>query len=462
VTPRLLQRGNSRYIQFAGKTGRRKTVSLGPVSDKAARAALYHVERLAESAFYGTPLSADTAEWLEKVPAKLRVKLVKVGIAKRQEEKPSTLLGEFIDRYIAGRTDVKQNTTNILKQTRRFLVAFFGAARDLTTINKGEAKDWERGMRMVLSEATAAAYLKRARMFFADALDRKLIGENPFVGIKAGSQVNESRRVFVSPADVLKVMDECPDAEWRVIFALARWGGLRVPSETQQLRWSDINFGTGRMIVRSPKTEKQGKASREVPIFPELLPWLREAFDQSDGAAHVVTRHRGENLRTTTMKFIDRAGLTPWPKLFQNLRSSRQTELEDEHPTHVVCRWLGNSPTIARRHYLQTTDRHFEKALGSKSAAQGAALRPAVEHPVAHQNNENPARNSNTGDDQCPRWGPNKHVFSQGIEGVKGPALRRALRRLRQTAYSIYGASTAPYRSRPHPRPAPAAERGQA
>jgi hypothetical protein len=29
----------------------------------------------------------------------------------------------------------------------------------------------------------------------------------------------------------------------------------------------------------------------------------------------------------------------------------------------VVCSWLGNSPRVANRHYLQVTDTHFEKAL---------------------------------------------------------------------------------------------------
>lgn len=30
---------------------------------------------------------------------------------------------------------------------------------------------------------------------------------------------------------------------------------------------------------------------------------------------------------------------------------------------HVVSRWLGNSETIARRHYLKTTQDHFDQAI---------------------------------------------------------------------------------------------------
>jgi len=56
-------------------------------------------------------------------------------------------------------------------------------------------------------------------------------------------------------------------------------------------------------------------------------------------------------------------GSPRWPKLFQNLRSTRETELADDFPMHVVCQWIGNSQPIAAKHYLQVTDDHFTKAL---------------------------------------------------------------------------------------------------
>ncbi len=69
------------------------------------------------------------------------------------------------------------------------------------------------------------------------------------------------------------------------------------------------------------------------------------------------------NLRTQLHKIIQRAGLTPWPKAFQNLRFTRETELAETFPIHVVTKWLGNSPKIAIKHYLQVTEDHFAKAL---------------------------------------------------------------------------------------------------
>jgi len=44
------------------------------------------------------------------------------------------------------------------------------------------------------------------------------------------------------------------------------------------------------------------------------------------------------------------------------MRSTRETELAETFPMHVVCKWIGNSQPIAAKHYLQVTDEHYAKA----------------------------------------------------------------------------------------------------
>ncbi len=64
-----------------------------------------------------------------------------------------------------------------------------------------------------------------------------------------------------------------------------------------------------------------------------------------------------------------------------NLRSTRQTELAESWPNHVVCAWIGNSEAVARKHYLQVTEEHFQQAAGIASGkgetAQNAAQQDA-------------------------------------------------------------------------------------
>ena len=105
-------------------------------------------------------------------------------------------------------------------------------------------------------------------------------------------------------------------------------------------------------------------------------PFLTDMASEAapEGAIYVVPRTRDSavNLRTQFQRIIERAGVTPWPKLFQNLRSTRETELANEFPIHVVCEWIGNSRPVAMKHYLQTTEEHFEAAASDQKSAANA------------------------------------------------------------------------------------------
>ena len=154
----------------------------------------------------------------------------------------------------------------------------------------------------------------------------------------------------------------------RLIIALSRYGGLRTPSEPFAMRWADIDWKRQRITIRSVKTEHHdGHETREIPLFPELLKPLLEVQELTDdGEEFVIAKRRtmaDANLRGRMTHIVRKAGFEPWPKIFHNLRASRQTELEDQFPSHVVCQWMGNSEAVARDHYLQTLDSHFDKAL---------------------------------------------------------------------------------------------------
>ncbi|MHC4993858.1 MAG: hypothetical protein ACYTGQ_02285 [Planctomycetota bacterium] len=95
-------------------------------------------------------------------------------------------------------------------------------------------------------------------------------------------------------------------------------------------------------------------------------------MDDAWDAARRGPRDSTTNLRTQFNRIIQKAGYEPWPKLFQNLHSSRETELAESFPLHVVTAWIGNSELVAAKHYLQVTDEHFLRAT-AKEAAQNAA-----------------------------------------------------------------------------------------
>jgi integrase len=314
-------------------------------------------------------MDAEAARWLNEVGDKLHRKLVKVGLATSREVVATTgaTLGAFIDSYIAARSTAKWRTVDIWKIVRRNLVSYFGEVKPIADITPGDADDWCEHMRTSFAPATAGRRAKIGKQFFRWGARKELLPRNPFEGIATPCPENRDRTVFVTRAMADKVLAACPDTQWRLIFALCRFGGLRCPSEVLGVRWGDVDWEHGRILIHSPKTEHhEGKESRLIPIFPELRPCLQDAFDLAEpGTEYVVTAYRnGENtnLRDKLAAIITKAGLEPWPKLFINLRSTRETELAECWPVHVVCAWLGNSAMIAKRHYLQVTDEHFERA----------------------------------------------------------------------------------------------------
>jgi hypothetical protein len=214
----------------------------------------------------------------------------------------------------------------------------------------------------------------------------KIIAENPFAEIKAGASVNRIREFFITAEMAEKLIAACPDSQWRVIVALPRFGGFRTPSKTYALRWGDVDWEKGRVRVQSPKTAHHpGGESRLIPLFPVLRPHLGAAFDEAEpGTEFVVSQYRkgSDNLRTQMQRIVERAGLKSWPRLFQNMRSSRETELPHSHPLHVVVAWIGNSAPIAAQHYLQITDLDFERATKTASDSAPAAMQNAVQQPA--------------------------------------------------------------------------------
>jgi len=387
-------KGN-RTIQFIAGDRRRRSIRLGKMNAKAVGTIKAKVEALNAAAISQTSWDAETAEWVGKLKPALHDKLAAAGLVPKRAQTEHATLAEFLNGFIASRSDVKRGTAAVYGHTRRCLIAYFGAGKALADITLADADDWRRWLateekvagkivRKKLAENTIRRRCGVARQFFRVAVRRRLIAVNPFGEMKNISVgANRSRDYFVSREETAKLLGACPDTQWRLIVALARYGGLRCPSEVQSLRWGDVNWADSRFTVSSIKTEHhEGKETRVVPLFPELRPYLEAAWDEAEpGTEFVITRYRdsGVNLRSRLLDIICTAGLKEWPKLFQNLRASRATELAAAHPAHVAAEWLGHSTLVAQRHYWQTTDADFDRAISTPDGALQNPVQSASE-----------------------------------------------------------------------------------
>lgn len=351
--------------------GQRKTIRLTGLNKAKAEQVGRHIDELVQAKGSGQPIERQTALWLPTIGQKLHDKLTRAGLV---AQRAAALLGDFLKEYIEKRSDVKAGTVLNYDQVRLNLIAFFGSTRPLRTITTSDAAEFRQWLLSDerLAENTVRRRCGRARQFFTAAKRWKMIEENPFDGLPVTVTGNKAKERFISEAESQKILEACPDAQWRLIFSLCRYGGLRCPSEVLGLTWADILRDQNKIFVRSPKTAHlKGHEHRIIPLFPELEKPLQEVFDEApEGSVHVITRYRSsnQNLRTELNRIVKRAGVAMWQKPFQNLRSTRETELMESYPAHVVFLWIGNSEAVAREHYLQVTDTHFEKAVGKKVA----------------------------------------------------------------------------------------------
>ena len=400
-------------ILFVDAEENRKAIRLGKMDRKSADAIARHVEALLAAKIGGQPVPRGTAVWLSGIGASLRAKFATVGLI---EAPRRAALGEFLRSHILSRPDVKPATLEVWQQPYRNLTEFFGDDKPLRNITTGDCdqfKAWLLTQR--LAPATVAKRLSFARTFLHVARKHKFIDENPFSEVKIPAANVNARQRFIGRDEVRKVL-ALASPTWQIIIALARYGGLRCPSEVLSLEWQHIDWERNRITVPSPKTDRyDGRGSRTIPLFAELRPFLEEAFELAKpGQTHVVggdhlvkaqgpNGWRNCNLRTTFDKLVRRAGLEPWPRLFHNLRSSRETELLDSFPVHVVALWMGHDAKVSLKHYAQTTDDHFDRAAGG---AKNGALE------AQNQAQQNDVEN-----------GGESHEWTANPEGVEGSAV---------------------------------------
>ncbi|WP_417750008.1 tyrosine-type recombinase/integrase [Rosistilla oblonga] len=360
-------------LQFYFPSSKRRAIYLGRTSRRAAEAAKRHVDDLVRAKKANVQPDASTTAWLGGIDSDLHSKLAAVGLCneRRYQGASGTELGAFIDKFIADRdgTEWKPNTARNYRNSREWIVGFFGAKRQLADITKADVKRWRRWMETEqpdrktkkLSESTAAKHHKRAREMLTEAVNDKLIQENPFRA-KISIPVDEDKQFYVSREAAAAIIAANDCLEWKAIVALTRYCGLRCPSEVLNLQWDHIDWEEGRFwVIPENKTE----TGRHVPLFPRVRTVLDNLRAQAGAGIHVITRYRDseQNLRTQLHRVIRRAGIEPWPKAFMNMRASCRTDLERNYLHHTVNKWLGHGSAIAERHYLMNTHEEWSRAV---------------------------------------------------------------------------------------------------
>ena len=167
-----------------------------------------------------------------------------------------------------------------LRDVRNRLTRFkadFGS-RPCRTVSAAELEEWLYGLHNGDKPAPQTIVNWRAtlRAFFAWALRQKCLETNPVEGVTK-PKVSRGAPAIWSPAKLDRLLHAAP-AELVAPIALGAFAGLR-NAEILRLGWSEINFETGLIEVRSDKSKTAQR--RLVKIEPNLARWLAPYAEQA-------------------------------------------------------------------------------------------------------------------------------------------------------------------------------------
>ena len=373
----LIRETNGTYrLSFVDCEGSRRSLRIGKTTEVAALTFKCNIELLVADSASGSQQPPELAAWLERLSLPLRNKLARCNLVRSRAH--ALTVDELVVKFASMRA-VKPATLAAYRQTTNSLRGFFGEHLAIRQICTSDAERWQRSLADEgLAPATRAKRTIVAKAIFRRAVTWGSISKSPFDHLKAGSQSNPARSVYVSRSQFADVMAFAPSAEWRALISVCRFAGLRCPSEVRELRWRDIDFERGAMTVRSPKTESYaGHAVRLVPMDPTVASELSTLrTHQADADAVFAGLASQVSLRTQFHRIIKRAGHQPWPRLFQNLRASCATDWVERFPAHEVAKWLGHSPLVAQQHYLMPNDLHFQAASHAQTRSSSGSGDP--------------------------------------------------------------------------------------
>ncbi len=378
------------------RSKKRKGVRLGKTDLPTANSIKSKIELIISAVSGNTSIASEATQWLTRISDTLHDRIARTGLIEARHSNNVHTLGELVEKCVEAAQHKKPATVIKIKQAGENLKRYFKANKSIEHISPGDAELWriwlkdhgniregkkrkvkgrlskavkQQPRRTSLSENTVRRRSGLAKQIFSFAVKMRWIAENPFKELVCSVTANEERMQYV-PAEVIsKAIEAAPNAEWRAIIALARFGGLRIPSELAKMTWNDIDFVAGRMTIRASKTEHhRGKGIRFCPIFPKLRPYLEELAEIAEPGNKTSFSDRvfpnggdSANLRTGFLRILERAGVTAWPKLFQNLRASCETDLLEHYPVKDVCSAIGNTQAIAMKHYAMAKDEIFDR-----------------------------------------------------------------------------------------------------
>ncbi len=203
------------------------------------------VDDLLAASNYGTPVDARVTAWLDGLKDDQHERFAAAGLVHSREKQAAkrVTVAEFARQYVARRSDLRPSSLIVLRHVARNLSEFFGDTA-MADVTRGDGDDFARWLLKdgrsasqvenkgtSLCGATCGKRIQHASTIFNDAVRRGVIPSNPLSDVRRPAATNDERKVYVPAATVETLIELERDPEWRLLLALARYLGLRTPSE---------------------------------------------------------------------------------------------------------------------------------------------------------------------------------------------------------------------------------------
>jgi Phage integrase SAM-like domain len=153
--------------------------------------------------------------WLDTIPLELHERLASLRLAEPRfiVQAERTLIA-YLRAYVKERTDWAKPEN--YKQAVDKLETFLTKDVPLGAIKRSDVERWHRWMihTLVMSPNTAGKNVKRCRQILNQAMNDRLIEQNPFRGVRIDLKSDKTKNRFMDEPTSKAILEACPNQEW--------------------------------------------------------------------------------------------------------------------------------------------------------------------------------------------------------------------------------------------------------
>ena len=360
------KKNNRKYrrVFYTLLPGERKEIALSSEFDDSSIAEFKKLlQVLVKSKRYDTPITVREWQRIEALPIAMRQQLVKHKLIEPTQDEKIPKLGDFLDEF-RGTLRIRKNGTLLYHdRIRSYLVEYYGEDKRIDCVTPADAMKhciWlvsqrnEDSKEKNLGSCTIYQAIKRFRTIFNFAIKCRYISDNPYTDVHMGQPSNKNKFRRVPMDDIYRVIEACRgDApeELRLIIILSRVSGVRIPSEINEMKFNDFE---GHRYFRINEAGKTGH--RVVPFFEEIIPYFEAVKAKAaPGQEYVFEYYRKhKSVGRGLERAVKKAGVTPWPGDFVQLRSNAITDKREAGwRNEIMTAVFGNSVKVREEYYIQ-------------------------------------------------------------------------------------------------------------